>query len=59
MAYKKKSAPVSSASLPDSPSPAASFAAVVEEWARWAERYGAELERELQDTLKRQHSGVR
>ncbi|MEV5204919.1 hypothetical protein [Streptomyces sp. NPDC053720] len=32
-----------------SPTAAASFAALVEEWVRWAEAYGADLEREMQD----------
>lgn len=59
MIYAKKSVPVSSAAGVEPPSPAASFAALVEEWVRWAEQYGAELERELQDARKRQHSGLR
>ncbi|MGW7268291.1 hypothetical protein [Streptomyces sp. NPDC054842] len=58
MTYKMSASPSSPADV-EPPSPAASFAALVEEWVRWAEAYGAELEKELQDAQKRQHSGLR
>ena len=31
-------------SEPEPPTPAAAFAALVDEWVRWAEEYGARLE---------------